>query len=240
MALTFTTSDEVSHINGVKILVYGPSGIGKTSLIATMPDPVALSVEKGLLSLNAANQKAIFGRAINVPVIEISSFVDLHEAYRFISESAHAKALNPCIDSLSDIAEVVLANAKASVKDPRKAYGDLVDRMTDLIRKFRDLPGRHVYMTAKQDREKDEASNMVLYGPSMPGKNLTNGVAHFFDEVFAMGVSPKQANGSTYRFLRTQADIQFQAKDRSGALDEIEQPNLGIIISKIQNHVSTK
>ena len=31
--------------NGVKLLVYGPAGAGKTSLIKTLPSPVVLSAE---------------------------------------------------------------------------------------------------------------------------------------------------------------------------------------------------
>lgn len=238
--ISFTDTNTGTSANGVKILVYGPAGIGKTSLISTMPDPVVISIEKGLLSLNPVNQVRMFGKANNIPVIEISTYADFQEAYRFVSESEHAKGLNPCLDSLSDIAEVVLAAQKVLNKDPRKAYGELADKMGELIRKFRDLPGRHVYMTAKQDREKDEAAGMMLYGPSMPGQLLTRGIAHYFDEVFALGVSPKAADGSSYRFLRTCADLQFQAKDRSGALDEIEKPDLGHIISKIQaSHVTS-
>lgn len=37
------------HANGVKVLVYGKAGAGKTSLIPTLPHPVVLSAEGGLL-----------------------------------------------------------------------------------------------------------------------------------------------------------------------------------------------
>ena len=34
------------------MLVYGAAGVGKTSLIRTLPDPVVLSAEGGLLSID--------------------------------------------------------------------------------------------------------------------------------------------------------------------------------------------
>ena len=34
------------HAQGVKLLVYGQAGAGKTSLIKTLPDPVVLSAEE--------------------------------------------------------------------------------------------------------------------------------------------------------------------------------------------------
>ena len=227
MPLKFTTTADASVGQGVKMLVYGPAGVGKTVLAATLPNPIILSAEAGLLSI----------RHTNIPVIKIETMADLLEAYEFIKNSEHAKGFaSVALDSISEIAEVVLGNAKASAKDPRQAYGTMNEQITSLIRAFRDLPGKHVYFSAKQDREKDETSGLMLYGPSMPGKQLTQGVAHFFDEVFALGVGTLP-DKTKYRFLRTRLDPQFNAKDRSGVLDEFEEPNLSKIINKI---LSTK
>ncbi len=235
MPIKFTTSDDEARISGVKMLVYAPAGMGKTVLTATLPSPLLISTEKGLLSLNARNQQKIFGTAKNVPIIEVNCLGDLDDALRFVATSNEAKQFESIsMDSISDMAECVLSELKAKYKDPRQAYGDLFDKLCVIVRGFRDLPGKHVYLTAKQERIQD-SSGLLMNGPSMPGKQLTGQLPHFFDEVFALDVSPKQADGSTYRFLRTQNTPQWLAKDRSGALDEFEQPNLANIIAKIQS-----
>jgi hypothetical protein len=36
-----------------------------------------------------------------------------------------------------------------------------------------------------------------------------------------------------YRYLQTQPDISYHAKDRSGKLNKIERPNLKMIINKV-------
>lgn len=208
--------------DGVKILVYGAAGSGKTSLIPTLPAPIVLSAEGGLLSIQHAD----------VPFIEIANMADLQEAYGWLTDSAEAKPYKSvCLDSISEVAEVVLSHELKTNKDGRAAYGELNQKMAEIIRNFRDLPGRHVYMSAKLDKAQDEMGRM-LYGPSMPGKSLTQQVPYFFDEVLALRIE-KDANGVTQRALMTDSDGLWQAKDRSGRLAAWEAPDLGAIIRKI-------
>ena len=223
MSVKLTTARQAAVDNGIKVLVYGGAGSGKTVLASTAPNPVIISAESGLLSL----------RHTDIAVIEISSIADLQEAYRFVSDSADAKDFEwVCLDSLSEIAEVVLATEKAATKDPRKAYGELTDQMTQLVRAFRDLPKRNVYMSAKLQRDKDELTGSMLYSPAMPGQKVGQALPYLFDEVFALRVE-KDAEGNLTRWLQTASDLQYSAKDRSGALDMYEVPDLAAITTKI-------
>lgn len=211
------------HAHGVKCLVYGHAGSGKTSLIPTLPSPIVLSAEGGLLSIAGAE----------VPYIEIGSMAELMEAYEWITQSADAKGFESvAIDSISEIAEVVLAEELKRNKDGRAAYGELNTTMTGMIRAFRDLPGKHVYFTAKCEKAQDEMGK-ILYSPSMPGKSLTQSLPYFFDLVMALRVE-KDAEGATHRMLMTDSDGTWQAKNRAaGKLEMWEAPDLGAIISKI-------
>ncbi|QJI53379.1 ATPase [Alteromonas phage vB_AcoS-R7M] len=237
MALKFTTSANEAKVNGVKVLVYGPAGTGKTVMSSTAPGPILLSAESGLLSLKPKNLVRLYGEnnpsiCYDIPTIQISSVQDLTEAYNWCSQSKEANQFQTvCIDSLSEIAEVVLNNAKRQVKDPRQAYGELLEKMETTIRLFRDLQGKHVYMTSKLESYKD-ANGVVKNGPSMPGSKLGNNVPYFYDEVFRLGTN-KTPQGESYRFLQTQPDLQYDAKDRSGALDSMEPPNLTHVFNKI-------
>ena len=213
----------VGAANGVKILVYGRAGVGKTSLCATAPAPFILSAEAGLLSLSR----------YNLPFTEIKTVDDLTNLYNWFVTSPNAKQFKTiCIDSITEIAQVVLKNYKQQVKDPRQAYGELSDKINEVVRLFRDLPGYHVYMTAQQKNNKDEATGISINGISMPGAKLNNDVPYFFDEFFQLDIG-KTPEGETFRFLRTQPDFSNDAKDRSGKLDPIELPDLTNIINKI-------
>lgn len=210
--------------NGVKMLVYGKAGRGKTTLCATAPNPIVFSAESGLLALSN----------YQVAYAEIRTIKDLQDAFNWAQSSAEARQFQTlCLDSLSEIAEVVLSNAKGQVKDPRQAYGELIEKMSMTIREFRDLPGYHVYMSAKQEMVKDDATGVALNMPSMPGNKLGQSLPYFFDEVFQLDIGKDPATQQTYRYLRTQPDFQNDAKDRSGRLDPIEYPDLGNIIKKI-------
>ncbi len=221
MAINVKSTGSLSA-NGVKVLVYGQAGVGKTALIATLPQPIVLSAEGGLLSL----------QEIDMPYVEISSIDTLREAYSWLKESSEAKTYQSvALDSISEIAEVILSHEKKVNKDPRAAYGAMQEQMADVIRAFRDLPGRHVYMSAKLEKTQDEMGR-VLYAPSMPGNKTGQALPYFFDEVLALRVE-KDGDGNTQRALMCDSDGLWLAKDRSGKLDAWEAPDLGAIIKKI-------
>lgn len=238
MALQWTTSNQASAAHGVKALVYGPSGVGKTVLAATLPAPLLISAEAGTLSLKRANLERLFGVgtagiAYDIPTICVSNVDDLTAAYDWCVRAPEAKQFaSVALDSISEIGEVVLANAKRQVKDPRQAYGELIEKMGNMIRLFRDLPGKNVYMAAKMEPSKDELTGVTKWGPSMPGAKLAQQLPYFFDEVFRLGINKDQA-GTPFRFLQTQPDIQYEAKDRSGMLQPMEYPHLGAVFSKV-------
>jgi phage nucleotide-binding protein len=208
--------------DGVKILVYGHAGAGKTSLIPTLPAPIILSAEGGLLSIADAD----------VPYIEIGNVAALHDAYQWIVSSDEAKGFQSvALDSISEIAEVILNHEKKASKDPRAAYGNMQEQMADIIRAFRDLPGKHVYVSAKLEKATDELGR-ILYSPSMPGNKTGQALPYFFDEVLALRVE-RDAEGVPQRALMCDSDGLWLAKDRSGRLAAWEAPDLGEIINKI-------
>jgi hypothetical protein len=240
MPLTFTSVSQAASAAFVKALVYGGPGMGKTVLAATLgPGTVLVSAESGILSLKKANLERLFGVGrpdicYDLPIIEVKTAQDFVDAQKWAQDSREARNFHTvAVDSLSEIAEQVLNNAKRQVKDPRQAYGELTERMETTVRAFRDLSNMNVYMTSKMEPMKDEMTGSVRFGPMMPGKRLGPAVPYFFDEVFRLGVN-KTPQGEAYRFLQTQPDLQYDCKDRSGALASLEPPHLGAIFAKIQ------
>lgn len=220
MAISVKSTGSLSA-SGVKMLVYGQAGAGKTSLIRTLPNPIVLSAEGGLLSIQDAD----------LPYIEITSIGDLMEAYSWLTSPEGQQYKSVALDSISEIAEVVLNAEKKVAKDPRQAYGAMQEQMADMIRAFRDLPGRHIYMSAKLEKSQDETGR-ILYAPSMPGNKTGQSLPYFFDEVLALRVE-KDADGNTQRAIMCDSDGLWLAKDRSGKLGAWEAPDLGEIIAKI-------
>jgi phage nucleotide-binding protein len=220
MSINLKSTNTVSASN-LKLLVYGQAGAGKTSLIPTLPKPVILSAEGGLLSISGHD----------IPFVEVTSMDSLREAYAWLLDSEEAQQFDSvALDSISEIAEVCLSREKSIAKDPRQAYGEMQTTMTEVIRTFRDLD-KHVLMTAKLEKAQDEMGRM-LYSPSMPGNKTGQSLPYYFDLLLAMRVE-KDEEGISQRALMCDSDGLWQAKDRSGKLDAWEAPDLGIILKKL-------
>ena len=220
MAIKLMSTKDIA-VQGVKILVYGQSGAGKTTLNKSLRNPLVISAEAGLLSLHGTD----------IPYLMVNTIEELYEAYSFVLEHL-GEYETICLDSISEIAEVVLSAEKKVSKDPRQAYGAMQDKIADVIRSFRDIAGVDVYFSAKAEKTQDEAGR-ILWGPSMPGNKTGQQMPYFFDEVLALRVE-RDSEGTTQRALLTDSDGLWLAKDRSGKLDTWETPDLGAIIDKIK------
>lgn len=238
MGVKIETIEQSFENNGLKCLVHGLAGIGKTVLCATTGAPtLVINCEGGTLSLkNAVRNGLITQEQMDmVRVVKVKTLAQLREVYDML----FARKI-PCVwvalDSITEIAEVILANAKKEDKDPRKSYGKLFDDMLQLIKDFRDLPHYNVLMTCKQISVTDGLTNVTSYVPSMPGQKLTPQIPYLFDEVFAMREVNIEVDEGKYemrRALQTSREMQYEAKDRSGCLNLYEPPNMQHIFEKI-------
>lgn len=230
MAVKIQTIDESIQDTGIKCLVYGLLGSGKTRLCATAArddSPVLIvNAEAGMLSLRDIPDE----QKRNIQVITVDKLGDLDDLYDYLCQEHRFNWV--CIDSISEVAEVVLSNEKSNTADGRAAYGNLADIMMKMLRAYRDIPNYNICMSAKMTRFTDEITNRTMYWPLMPGKTLTNGIGYLFDEVFALRVESDK-EGNTFRVIQTKRDVQYEAKDRSGRLDMWEEADLTQIEYKI-------
>lgn len=223
MAIKIHSTADVST-NGIKCVLYGGSGTGKTVMSSTAPNPIIISAEKGLLSLADKD----------IPYVEVSDVKSIGEAYKYVLECDYDTII---LDSLSEITVTALAefkkdliNASSSGKiDARQAYGKIAESIGAMIRNFRDMDGKNVILIAKERRYEDEDSGIVTFEPYMPGKVLPFDLPYLVDEVFCLQISRKGE-----RYVQTLADRKRPCKDRSGKLDENEHPDFTAIFNKIK------
>lgn len=209
MAIKIQKTSDIED-QGVKCVVYGGAGVGKTRLCATAPRPIIISAESGLLSL----------KDVDCDFIEISKLKDLDEAYKYLKSSEDYDTI--CLDSLSEIAEVVLAELIPGHKDKRQAYGEMAEAIMPMLKRFRDIKGKNVVFTVKMIQVQDEDSGKVTQELFIPGKVLGNQIPYLVDELFLLEVDRKNV-----QIMNTKPGRSFFAKDRSGALDAIEKPKNG-------------
>lgn len=211
--------------NGVKMLIYGGAGTGKTRSVITTPRPMLFAVEKGLLSIQNEN----------IPVWDMNG--KLEEFVKFIEwleKSNESKQFDTIyVDSLSELSSIVLQLELPKVKDDRKAYGAMLVKMLEWVRKLYFLPQKHVALIAKQEVI---TSNNVSYAqPFFEGRRLYTEITHLMDEIFKF--QPKRfrtQNGMQEFMVCSTKNMQdYLARDKSGKLAEDEPQNIGAIIQKI-------
>ena len=110
-------ASELAQRFGVKALVYGGPGMGKTPIIKTAPRPVLCVVEPGMLSMRDA---------VNIPAWDAYTPERIDEFFKWLFTSAEAKNFDTVgIDSISQLAEIILTQELNRNKDGRKAYGEM-------------------------------------------------------------------------------------------------------------------
>lgn len=219
---------------GVKAILYGQPGTGKTPMINTAPRPVLLASEPGLLSM----------RGSNVPTWEAFTPERIEEFFKWFFESREASNFDTlALDSGSQIAELSLAKHQARCKDGRKAYGEMSLECMKWFDQLYYMPQKHVVMICKQMRA-EVGKQIVQQGgtftvemtyqaqPFFPGQDLNIKVPHRYDEI--LYVAPAQIPGVPQPTiaLRTKQTPEIMARDRSGKLAEFEPPDLSALFQK--------
>jgi hypothetical protein len=218
---------------GVKCLAYGPPGSGKTPLVNTAPRPVMLVTEPGLLSM----------RNSNVPCWTGESTAKIEEFFKWAFESREMNNFDTiAVDSVSQMAEIVLAETFAKNRDGRKAYGDMSKQVMEWLDGIYFMQQKHVWLTAKQTSYEDVtyslapgtgmpiAQSKKKFTHYFPGQDLNVKVPHRYDEILHVGTAT--INGARHRVIRCWPTDEIMARDRSGNLAEYEPHDLSALFKK--------
>lgn len=215
------------HSLRIKAIIYGASGVGKTSLFGTLPEHEVLiiSAESGLLCLGDKD----------IAALEITSWKEIQQAFVIAKESEY-KTIG--VDSLTEIAAILARQLETEpeYKDARNAmklWGEYDRRLTAFIKAMRGLD-KNIVLTALPEQVND-SGNLILK-PYIKGQATQRLLESYFDEVFYLSIDA--ATGE--RILQTQPTSNISAKDRSGKLADIEQPDLALIFGKINQPKSTQ
>lgn len=258
MKLT-TSSDK--ELNTISALVYGDSGIGKTTSLKTLPVDRTLIAcsERSLLPLRHHDYK----------VVQIETWDDVRELNAAIRDpdsvddkklQAHIKAATVLVvDSLSEVSEMcakhilyvdrpVLTKERTGDKrtTPEKTYADKLtledfgiyrNRILNMVSAFTHLPATVIF-TCLADAHRNKDGNERYRTPNLPGKAGREVAAHF-DLVLHME-DQNDDQGNEQRVWRTLHGDDIIAKDASGVLDPFEPPDWTALFTKILADTNTK
>jgi hypothetical protein len=253
-----TASERVAEQGGVKALIAGPYGIGKTSLLRTLVPEETLFVdgEAGDLAVQdvpcdtvrpltwpecrnlacylggpnpAFPEDAVYGPGHYAAVVEEFGGADGLDKYRTIFVDSLTKLSRLCLQWAQQQPDAFNAQGKA---DLRGAYGLLGREMISWVQQLQHVRCKNVILTCAMEQAKDDFGRPT-WELHIEGSKAGRELPGIVDEVISYTLVDF-GDGDVQRAFVTQKDNEFglPAKDRSGRLEAIEEPHLGKLIAK--------
>ncbi|NCC04359.1 MAG: ATP-binding protein [Proteobacteria bacterium] len=261
MSLPIISADErLAEKRGVKGCIFGKSGIGKTSLLWTLPADKALffDLEAGDLAIEGwagdtirpqtwqeCRDFAVFIGGPNPALRDDQPYSQAHfdaVCERYGDPAALNKYDTVFVDSITVAGRLCFQwckgqpqafSDKTGKPDTRGAYGLHGQEMISWLTHLQHTRGKNIWLVGILDEKMDDF-NRRFFTPQIEGSKTGLELPGIVDEVITMA-ELKAEDGTPYRaFVCTTLNpFGYPAKDRSGRLDVIEEPHLGRLMAKI-------
>ncbi|MCC5976322.1 MAG: ATP-binding protein [Rubellimicrobium sp.] len=265
-ALPIITADQrLAEPRGIKGVIFGRSGIGKTSLLWTLKATTTLffDLEAGDLAIEGlaidairprtwteCRDFAVFIGGPNPALRDDQPYSPAHHAAvceKFGDPAALAKYDTVFIDSITVAGRLCFQwckgqpeahSDKTGKPDIRGAYGLHGREMIAWLTHLQHTRGKNVWFVGILDEKLDDF-NRKVFVPQIDGSKTGLELPGIVDQVITMA-EIKGENGQLQRgfVCQTLNPWSYPAKDRSGRLDMIEAPHLGRLMEKIQRPVA--
>lgn len=214
----FGVWDENIVVRRMKVLLYGVSGTGKTTMAATFPRPLFLDLEGGMLSTR--KYKPL--RYPADPNEDIKAYPEVIDFYKLVKkytpETAPFETI--VIDSLNELQLLVAQYVIEKYTGVKRQYNDQptmadygkANRMfMQVTRLFLKLP-YHIIFTAISN-QKETGDEDIQVAPKFVGKQVGPDIQRMMDMVGYCHAKRVQ-DGSSQHYVSFKITPQYLAKDR--------------------------
>ena len=256
-----SADQRLAERRGVKGVIFGKSGIGKTSLLWTLPEEstLFLDLEAGDLAIEGwkgdtlrprtwqeCRDLAVFIGGPNPALREDQVYSQSHfdaVCERYGDPKALDKYETVFVDSITVAGRLCFQWCKGQPQafsertgkpDSRGAYGLHGQEMIGWLTHLQHTRGKNIWFVGILDERLDDF-NRKVFVPQIEGSKTGLELPGIVDQVVTMA-EIKADDGSAFRAFvnHTINPYGYPAKDRSGRLDLLEEPHLGRLMAKIK------
>ncbi|MBL0320107.1 MAG: ATP-binding protein [Alphaproteobacteria bacterium] len=259
-----TASKRLKESRGIKGCIFGKSGIGKTSLLWTMPAETTLffDLEAGDLAIEGwqgdtirprtwqeCRDFAVFIGGANPSLRDDQPYSPAHYSAvcnRYGNPTVLDKYETIFIDSITVAGRLCFQwckgqpqafSEKTGRPDTRGAYGLHGQEMIAWLTHLQHTRGKNIWFVGILDEKLDDYNRRV-YQPQIEGNKTGLELPGIVDQVITVADLPSESGKSFRAFIcQTLNEYGYPAKDRSGRLELIEEPHLGKLMAKVKGNV---
>lgn len=258
MSLKIVTAEErLAEKRGVKALILGPAGVGKTSLLRTVDSSSTLFIdlEAGDLAVSDVQLSIVKPRTWqecrdiavltagpdpSVPRDTLYSEQHYEAVYGDVGD-AFAAYDTLFVDSITVAARLCFkwceqqpeCKSRNGDTDTRSVYGLHGREMLKWLSHLQHARSKNVIFVCLLDQKEDDFGR-ATFSAQIEGQKASRELPGIVDELITMAII-RPAEGEPYRAFVTNPDNEwgYPAKDRSGRLNGLEEPDLGKLITKL-------
>jgi len=261
MSLRLVTANErMKETAGVKIVILGPAKIGKTTLLRTVEAPrtLMLNIEAGDLAVRDVPYQELRPEAQWTwrELRDIACYIGgpnparspdqaySQDHYEHVASEMALKLDSfdtLFVDSITVASRICFAwcqtrpeafSEKTGKADTRGAYGLLGREMVGWLTQLQQAKSKNVVFVGILDQNKDDFGR-ISWDPQIEGQATQKALLGIVDQVVTLAkVDFEDAPGGRCFICQQGNRWGFPAGDRSGKLDEIEEPHLGKLLTK--------